>query len=470
MLDNRGKEVSGKLQWIAAMAMFMQSLDATILNTALPAIASDMGHSPLSMQSVIVSYALTLALFIPVSGWLSDKYGTRKIFILAVGLFTLGSLACAISTNINMLVCSRILQAIGGSMMVPVSRLALIYAYPKDELLRVINFVTMPALVGPVVGPLLGGWLVQVASWHWIFLVNIPIGAAGILFARKEMPNFTGKKRHFDTIGLLLFGGGLVALSLGLELGGEGIASPEVFIGIILLSGVLIATYIYYAKRKENPLIDLNLFKIRTLRIGLAGNLLTRLGVGGLPLLLPLMLQVAFMHSPTVSGMMLMPAAVTAIVAKSWIIPLVRHFGYKKVLMFNTLALAVVISLFSLPDKTTPLLLLVPVLIIYGCINSFQMTTMNTITLADLDDNTASGGNSLLAVMQQLSMSLGVSVSMMILRGVGNFDWLTKGNIELTFQYTFIILGIITALASLVFLNLKNDDGDRMSGHKKNNI
>ena len=470
MAEDPDIKVSSKLQWIAAMAMFMQSLDATILNTALPAIATDLNHSPLSMQSIIVAYALTLALFIPVSGWLADRYGTRKVFSFAVALFTLGSLSCALSINLNMLVASRILQAIGGSMMVPVSRLSLIYAYPKDQLLRVINFVTMPGLVGPVVGPLLGGWLVQIASWHWIFLVNIPIGVAGIIFAQKVMPNFTGLKRAFDTLGLVMFGGGLVLLSIGLELGGDGLVTLPVFIAFILLSIILLVSYVFYAHKKTNPLIDPKLFKIRTLRIGLIGNLVTRLGVGGLPLLLPLMLQVAFGYSPSVSGMMLMPAAITAIVAKSWIVPVVRRFGYKKVLISNTLALALIISFFAIPDKSTPLLLLVPVMIVYGCFNSFQMTSMNTITLADLDSNTASGGNSLQAVMQQLSMSMGVSISMVVLRSVEESEWLTHDNIGISFKYTFIILGVITAIASLVFLNLKKGDGDNMSGHKKNNI
>ncbi|NDW18091.1 DHA2 family efflux MFS transporter permease subunit [Dysgonomonas sp. 216] len=451
------------------MAMFMQALDSTILNTALPAMAADLGRSPLSMQSVIIAYTLTLALLIPISGWLADKYGTRRIFSLAVGLFTLGSLACALSDDINLLVCSRILQAIGGSMMVPVSRLALIYAYPKDQLLKVINFVTMPALVGPVVGPLLGGWIVQIASWHWIFLVNIPIGIAGIVFAQKVMPDFKREPKSLDILGFIFISCGLILLSMGLELGGEGAISLTFLFVLVFIASVFFAVYVFYAKKKTNPLFSLDLFKIRTLRIGLLGNLFTRLGVGGLPLLLPLMLQVAFLHSPSVSGMMLMPAAITAIVAKSWIVPLVRRFGYKKLLIANTLALAVVISLFALPDKTTPLLLLVPLLIIYGCINSFQMTSMNTITLADLDDNTASEGNSLQTVMQQLSMSFGISVSMMILRGIENTECLTDGNTELAFKYTFIVLGIITTLASIIFLNLKKGDGDKISGRKSKN-
>ncbi|MDU7471434.1 MAG: MFS transporter, partial [Serratia marcescens] len=198
------------LPWIAAMAFFMQALDATILNTALPAIAQSLGRSPLAMQSAVISYTLTVAMLIPVSGWLADRFGTRRVFIFAVTLFTLGSLLCALSPTLSALVASRVLQGIGGAMMMPVARLALLRAYPRSELLPVLNFVTMPGLVGPILGPLLGGWLVTYATWHWIFLINIPIGLLGIFYARKYMPDFTTPKRRFDFLGFMLFGLSLV--------------------------------------------------------------------------------------------------------------------------------------------------------------------------------------------------------------------------------------------------------------------
>lgn len=468
MLPEQSNElnISPKLPWLAAMAMFMQSLDGTILNTALPTIAIDLNHSQLSMQAVVVSYALTLALLIPISGWLSDKYGTKRIFSIAVFLFTLGSLACAISNNFNQLVASRVLQAIGGSMMVPVSRLALIYAYPKNKLLGVINFVTMPGLVGPLLGPLLGGWLVDVASWHWIFLINIPIGVAGLIFTQYVMPNFTRGGKRFDLIGFILFSSGLVALSLALE-SGDGGDIDWVTLGVILFLAALFGTlYILYAKRVSNPIINLNLFKIRTLKIGLIGNLCTRLGIGSLPFLLPQMLQIAFLRSSTESGLLMMASAITTILAKSQVIPLVKRFGYKKILIINTIILAIVISMFALPDKTTPIYLLIPVLFVYGAINSIQMSSMNTISLADLTPEVASGGNSMLAITQQLSISFGVSIGAMILRSTESASWLTGGDIGLSFKYTFIILGIITFLSAGIFAQLKKTDGDDMSGHK----
>ncbi|MEN9919245.1 MAG: hypothetical protein RL662_1681 [Bacteroidota bacterium] len=458
--------VPSKLPWLAAMAMFMQSLDATILNTALPSIAKDLNHSPLSMQAVVVSYALTLALLIPLSGWLSDRYGTKRIFTIAVFLFTLGSLVCAVSTTFSQLVCSRILQAIGGSMMVPVSRLALIYAYPKNKLLSVINLVTIPGLVGPLVGPFLGGWLVDVKSWHWIFFINIPIGIAGIIFAQYVMPNFTRSGKNFDFIGFILFTISLVSLSLVLELGGGrefDWQSITFVFGISLLAGGL---YMYYARRVSNPILDIKLLRIRTLRVGLLGSLCTRLGIGSVPFLLPQMLQIAFLHTSTQAGMVMMTSAIATILVKSQVIPLVRYFGYKKVLVINTMILAAVISLFAFTDQTTPLLLIVPILVVYGSVNSVQMTAMNTIALADLTPEVASGGNSLLTITQQLSMSFGVSVGATILRATQSSEYLTGGDIEASFQYTFLILGIITFCSSAVFRGLKDGDGDQMSGHK----
>lgn len=464
--SNQPLNISPKLPWLAAMAMFMQSLDATILNTALPTIAKDLNHSPLSMQAVVVSYALTLALLIPVSGWLSDKYGTKRIFSIAVFLFTLGSLSCALSTTYSFLVYSRILQAIGGSMMVPVSRLALLYAYPKSKLLSVMNFVTMPGLVGPLIGPLLGGWIVDVSTWHWIFLINIPIGVVGLFFAQYVMPNFTRGGKNFDIIGFVLFSSAIIGLSLFLEIGEDSSISWWMILGILGLAVLFGGLYILYARKVNYPLINLNLFSIRTLRIGLLGNLLTRLGIGSVPFLLPQMLQIAFLHTSTESGLIMMVSAISTIIAKSQVVRLVHRFGYKNILIVNTIILGFVIAMFALPDKTTPLYLLIPILVMYGGVNSIQMSSMNTISLADLTPDVASGGNSLLAITQQLSMSFGVSVGALILRTTESANWLTGGDIESSFRYTFLILGVITLLASGVFSQLKSNDGEQMSGHK----
>lgn len=462
--DTDGKKVSKWLPWVAAMAMFMQSLDGTILATALPSIAKDLNKSPLEMHSVIIAYMITLALLISLSGWLSDRFGSRNIFILAISIFTLGSLFCALATTLEMLVLARVVQAVGGSMMVPVSRLALIYSYPKNQLLKVINIVTIPGLVGPVIGPTLGGWLVQVATWHWIFLINIPIGIIGVFLAWKIVPNYKRENGQFDFIGLILFSVGLVALSLGLELTGDGVSTLKSSI-MLFLSGLgLLAFYVVYSKKKKAPLIDLNLLKIRTLRVGLLANLFTRLGIGGIPLMLPLMLQLGFGKSPFISGMMLIFSAVTTITVKSFVVPLVRYFGYKKLLIYNTIALGITITLFALPNKETSLAWLIPVLVIYGGFNSVQMTSMNSISLADLTMKNASGGNTMLSITQQLSMSFGISFSSMLLMSFSAsslFD-----DISFAFKVTFLVLGLVTVFSSVIFRFLKPDDGSEMSGVK----
>ncbi|HHI2412013.1 TPA: MFS transporter [Klebsiella quasipneumoniae] len=431
MSGKKGRSMAG-LPWIAAMAFFMQALDATILNTALPAIAHSLNRSPLAMQSAIISYTLTVAMLIPVSGWLADRFGTRRVFIIAVSLFTLGSLACALSSSLTELVIFRVIQGIGGAMMMPVARLALLRAYPRSELLPVLNFVTMPGLVGPILGPVLGGVFVTWASWHWIFLINIPIGVIGILYARKYMPNFTTPRRRFDITGFLLFGLSLVLFSSGIELFGEKIVATWLALAVIAVSLILLLAYVRHARRHPAPLISLSLFKTHTFSVGIAGNLATRLGTGCVPFLMPLMLQVGFGYPAIIAGCMIAPTAIGSIIAKS------------------------TVAQFSLQSPEMPLWMLLLPLFVLGMAMSTQFTAMNTITLADLTDDNASSGNSLLAVTQQLSISLGVAISAAVLRFYEGFD--SASTVE-QFHYTFITMGVITIVSALMFMLLRAKDG-----------
>lgn len=451
------------LPLVTAVAMFMQSLDGTILNTSLPSIAADMSYSPLEMQSVIVSYTLTLALFIPLSGWLSDKYGTRKMFMFAVFLFTLGSLFCALSVDLLTLNLSRILQAIGASMMVPIARLAILYQYPRSELLKIMNYITIPGLLGLVVGPSLGGFLSDNLSWHWIFLVNLPVGIIGIILAYKIMPNYKNTVGKFDFLGLLYFSLALVFITLAMEISSVGINHYTLILGLVFLAGLLFALYYRHFKKTAKQIIDLNLFKIRTLRIGLIGSLITRFGISGLPFLLPLMMQVGFGFSASKSGMMLLPSALTTIAVKPWIPKLVKKFGYRTILMSNTLFLAAIIFVFSFMEKDTPLMYYILLMIAYGAFTSIQMTSMNTISLSDLNDNQASGGNSLLTIMQQLSVSFGISIAALILAFYKDQMDFYHGDLVSAFHYTLITLAGLTALSSLTFTKLKRNDGENLS-------
>ncbi|MEC4115161.1 multidrug transporter subunit MdtD [Myroides pelagicus] len=454
------------LPWLGAIAIFMQALDATILNTGLPSIAKSLGESPLQMQSVIVSYTLTVALLIPLSGWLADRFGTKRIFILAVTLFTLGSLFCSLSRDLDELILSRVFQAIGGSMMVPVARLTLIYAYPKDQLLKVINFITIPALVGPMLGPTVGGFLVEKFSWHWIFLINLPVGLIAVLFASRVVPNFTNKVNKFDLWGWLLLSGGLTMITIVIERWD----SPELtvfnLIGLGVFALLCILGYVYYAKRTSFPLIKLSLFKIDTLRVGLIGNIVTRLGIGGMPLMIPLLLQVGYGYSAFYAGLMMIPQALSNLVSRNFVVPIVNKYGYRNTLISNTILTGVLISMFFFIDKHTPYWVVVLLMICNGAFSAVQFTSMNTISLADLDNDTSSEGNSLLSVTQQLAISLGISVSAMFLlifqkSGVGQ----GSEGVDV-FRYTFLVMGVLTILSSYVFTRLEQEAGANMSGKR----
>lgn len=455
------------LPWLGALAIFMQALDGTILNTGLPSIAKSLGESPLEMQSVIVSYTLTVALLIPLSGWLADRFGTKRIFILAVTLFTLGSLFCSLSRNLDELIMSRIFQAIGGSMMVPVARLTLIYAYPKDQLLKVINFITIPALVGPMLGPTAGGFLVEKLSWHWIFLINLPVGIIAVIVARSIIPNFTNKVGKFDLWGWVMLSGGLTFLTLVIERWN----APEMSVVKLLLLFALaisfIIGYIYHARRAVAPIIALSLFKITTLRVGLVGNLITRFGIGGMPLMVPLLLQVGYGYSAFYAGLMMIPQALSNLISRNFVVPIVKRFGYRRTLVTNTVCLGLLISVFFFITKNTPFWVIIILMALNGAFNAVQFTSMNTISLADLDNETSSEGNSLLSVTQQLAISLGISLSAMFLMifqnsGVGN-----AGDGIAVFRYTFLVMGLLTVLSSLIFLQLSNTSGANLSGKRE---
>ncbi|WP_312058659.1 MFS transporter, partial [Pantoea septica] len=326
---------------------------------------------------------------------------------------------------------------------------------PRSELLPVLNFVTMPGLVGPILGPLLGGLLVTYATWHWIFLINIPVGILGIIYARKYMPDFTLPRRRFDFLGFLLFGAGLVLLSIGIELFGERIVSAWLASGVLAAGVILLLLYILHARRHPAPLISLPLFKTRTFSVGIIGNIASRLGTGCVPFLMPLMLQVGFGFSAVVAGCMMAPTAIGSILAKSTVTQVLRLFGYRRTLVGITVVIGILIASFALQSPSESIILLLLPLFILGMSMSTQFTAMNTITLADLNDDNASGGNSVLAVTQQLSISFGVAVSAAVLRFYQAFE---TGTVE-QFHATFLTMGIVTVISAFTFALLRPGDG-----------
>src|SRR6266700_6232445 len=308
-----GAAVKRLLPWLVAVAFFMESLDTTILNTVVPAIAKALAVAPLSMKAVLSSYTLSLAVFIPISGWMADRFGTRRVFASAIGLFTLGSFLCGISSDIHVLVACRILQGCGGAMMLPVGRLTMVRAFAKSELIRAMSFVAIPGLIGPMLGPIAGGLIVGYLHWPMVFFVNLPIGLLGLYLVYRHLPDYRTKSTdRLDLIGLILFGSGIGLLSYVLEIFGEHSLGGREMIWLLSLSIVLLMGYGRHATTTERPLLRLDLFRIRTFRGAVIGSFITRLGAGGTPFLLPLLYQVGLGFTPVQSGLLIMPQSLAA--------------------------------------------------------------------------------------------------------------------------------------------------------------
>ena len=449
------------LPLILATAIFMQMLDSTILNTSLPSIARDLNESPLNMQNTIISYVLTLALFMPVSGFLADKFGTKNVFITSLALFSLGSLFCSLSQNLTQLVISRVVQGVGGSLMTPVGKLALIKTFDKSELLKAMNYAIIPALIGPVLGPLVGGYLVDYLSWHWIFLINIPIGVLGIVLGLKYMPNYKSPVIDFDLKGFLIFAMASLSLSISLELFGNAKNITPVLL-VFLLGFLMLFFYYKHAKKDNNPIFPLNLFQVRTFRVGILGNLATRLGISSIPLLVPLMIQIAYGQSAFTSGWIVAPMALTSMFGKSAVIKILDRFGYRSTLMVNTFIIGFLICCLAIPSIHSSIYWYVPLLLLLGFFNSIQFTSMNTISIADLRTYQTSSGNSLVSVNQQFAIGFGVAFGLIILKIFEGDTKFIHNEIHNAFRYTVLIVGFLTILSGLVFRRLNSRDGDNM--------
>lgn len=443
------------LLWIVAVGFFMQTLDSTIVNTALPSMARALGESPLSMHSVVIAYSLTMAMLIPASGWLADRFGSRKVFLAAIVLFTAGSVACAASTSLTQLVLSRIVQGAGGAMLLPVGRLVVLRNVPRDQFLPAMSFVAIPGLIGPLIGPTLGGWLVQAASWHWIFLINLPVGLAGVVLTAIYMPDGRNEAvGRFDVVGYLMLSLGMVALSFSLDgLTDLGFERATVLV-LLVFAFALIIGYFLHARRRPDPLFPLSLFQIPSYTVGLIGNLFARIGAGAMPFLIPLLLQVGLARSPAEAGMMMLPVAAMAMTAKRAVTHLITRYGYRRFLVVNTLVLGALQASFAF----MPLLPLPAMLVLLGCygaINSFQFTAMNTVTLRDLDPAGAGSGNSLFSMVQMLSMSLGVTIAGALLATyTAQFAAGASASAVPAFQATFVTIGLITTASAWIFWHL----------------
>lgn len=453
------------LPWVVATALFMEQLDSTIVNTAVPAMAESFGVAPLSLKGVVASYILSLAVGIPVSGWMADRYGTRRVFACAVAVFTFASLLCGLAVNVPMLVAARVLQGLGAAMMMPVGRLAVIRTFPKSELLAAMNFVIIPALIGPLLGPTVGGLIVHWLSWREIFFVNLPVGLAALWLIHRHMPDYRGDApRPLDIVGLLLFGSGAALLSWLLEVFGEHRLDGLSASLVLALAVSLLAAYALHALRTPFPLLRLALFRVRTFRVSVLGGFVTRLGVGGMPFLLPLMYQLGLGLPAWQSGLLMMPMAAAAICMKLVARRILARYGYRAVLVLNTLMIGVTISLYSLVGADTPLAFIVAIGLAQGFFNSLQFTSMNSMAYADIEPADSSMASTIASSMQQLSMSFGLACGSLAAGWfLGDVAQSDRAAVLSALHHAFLTIGAITLLSSLAFWTLRRDDGESVS-------
>ena len=441
---------SRALLWIVAAGFFMQTLDTTIVNTALPSMARTLHERPLAMQPVVVAYALTMAMLTPASGWLADRFGTRQVYFSAILIFVLGSVYCASADTLHQLVIARVLQGIGGSMLLPIGRLAVLRSVSAEQYISALAFISVAGQVGPMLGPTLGGWLAESVSWHWIFLINVPIGIVGLVMVRRALaprsPGVATVVAPFDFVGCALLSACMVSFSLALDLP---IHEHRIMwsSGLMALSALAALAYIPHARARRNPLFRLGLFRNRNFSVGLAGNLVCRIGCAAVPFLLPLLLQVQLGFSPIRSGLMMLPAAIAGSLAKSWVAPLIRRFDYYTFLTVNTLLLGASIVSFAMLAPGWPLLIEIVQLAVFGATNSMQFAAMNAITLKGLVNDDASSGNSLFSMVQMLAISLGVSISGALVSVFAR----QFGSTGTGFRMAFACVGVVTLLSTPVF-------------------
>jgi EmrB/QacA subfamily drug resistance transporter len=449
------------LPWLVAVAFFMEALDATILNTAVPAIARALQVAPLSMKAVLSSYTLAVAVFVPLSGWMADRYGTRRVFSAAIAVFTAGSLLCGLSSSVHALVACRVLQGMGGAMLVPVGRLTLVRAVPKAALVRAMSFVAIPALIGPMLGPVAGGFIVHYLPWRTIFFVNLPIGLVGLYLVHRHLPDYRDQRAWpLDWLGLVLFSSGLALLSYVLEVFGEHTLSGREILGLLVISLALLAAYTRYALTTPHPLLRFSLARIRTFRIAVGGGFVTRLAAGGMPFLLPLLYQVGLGYTPVQAALLIVPQPLAAMSLKVAVPAILKRFGYRRALLGNTLCMGALIALFSLIGPDTPVWQILLQGFLFGFSLSMQYSSTNTLVYADIGAADSSMAATIASTLQQLSMSFGVAVASLTValflpdRFNTNAAQMMHG-----LHLAYVTLGSLTIVSALIFYALKDGDG-----------
>jgi EmrB/QacA subfamily drug resistance transporter len=449
---------------VCACALFMESLDQTIIATSLPQMAASLGESPLRLNLAITSYLLSLAVFIPVSGWIADRFGARTVFCCAVGVFTFASALCGAATSLEMLVLTRVLQGVGGALMNPVGRLVMLKSFPRSEVVAAMGYVMMPAMIGPALGPLVGGFLTTYASWRWIFYINVPVGVLGIVLGIKYFDNFReGNLARFDFAGFVLIAVGLASAQLALEFAGRAHVSNATELLIVASAVIFLGAYWFYARRTHDPAVDLTLFSIKTFRIGNVGGTLCRIGYGSTPFLLPLLLQLALGFSAFRSGLFTSLTAVSSVGMRIVTPRVLRRFGFRAVLLTNGSVVAVLMMGLALITGATSYWALAALLLALGFFRSLQYTALSSVGYADLVGPRISPGSSLASVMQQLSQSFGIAISATLL---GVLAHQADHPPQRDFATVFLVMVLFPLVAMLWFARLSASDGAQMSGHR----
>ena len=453
------------LTLVVASALFMESLVSTVIATSLAAMAADLGVDAISLKLAFTAYYMALAIFIPISGWCADRFGAKTVFTAAIAVFTLASVACALAWNLHSLIAGRFLQGVGGAMMLPVGRLILLRLIPKREMVSAMAWLSIPALMAPIMGPPVGGFITTYYHWRGIFWLNVPVGLVGLALAWSLLPHVRETlRRPLDGIGFLLCGGGLALAIFGFTLAGS---RDSGYTAVAMMTGgaALLALYLRHAQSSAHPLLDLRLLQIASFRISLLGGALFRLSVGALPFLLPLMLQLGFGLSAFASGLLTFAGAAGAMTMKLSASPILRRFGFRQVLLINAVLSSLMLAACALFSAATPHLLIIAVLLIGGFFRSLQFTSLNTLGYADIEQAQMSQATSFVAVVQQLSLAAGVAVAAMLLEASRSLDARSQ-LLAADFSRALLVVSLISLASVLLYRRLAPDAGAEVSGHR----